>query len=166
MVKFLDEHKILLETLVPSDWTWGCELEGFISESDYEDITGDTPERDYYGDLEPNHEKLCDYFDNIIRKRCKNCDDSNSDVHDDGSLHPDDGELSFEYSTPVFKTLPSEYNGFCKFLEEILNDGFYTTDDCGFHHHLMYKYQQHFLHHLKHQQFFHLFLHQYEDLLI
>lgn len=139
MVKFLDEHKILLETLVPSDWTWGCELEGFISESDYDSAVGGSIHYDEYDEESyPDYDDLTKYFDDLIAEYCHNCVTSNGDAHSDGSLHPSSGELAFEYSTPVFKTLPSEYDGFISFLEGILDDGFYTTSACGFHHHLMY----------------------------
>lgn len=138
MVEFIDDHKILLETLIPSDWTWGCELEGFISKSDYhENVNGGYYDEDDDDDIDYND--LCNYFDNIIESYCSDCSTSNSEVHDDGSLHPNYDEYSFEYATPVFKTLPLEYSGFCKFLEEILSKGFFTTSACGFHHHLMYK---------------------------
>lgn len=135
MVKFLDEHKILLETLVPSDWTWGCELEGFIRKENYNEIFN-TSYGDY--DEDPDYDELCSYFDEKVHGYC-DCVTQEGDVHGDGSLHPDDDEFAFEYATPVFKTLPSEYDGFCDFLNDIIAEGdFYTTTACGFHHHLMY----------------------------
>ena len=147
--KLLDEHQVLVETLLPTEWTWGCELEGYqsnvLNDSDayYDNDDEDEDEDNDYReiDYEYLYDNTYDILMNYLKKNCDSSlfDDSHSEVHSDGSLSNIGDDLAFEWATPIFKATPKAFEGFVHTLYDLFKDGeIYTNDDCGFHHHLMY----------------------------
>lgn len=147
--KLLDEHQVLVETLLPTEWTWGCELEGYqrgaLSSYNYYNDDEDDEDEDNDDDSDIDYDYLYDEtYTLLIRYLRKNCsyelfDDSHSEVHSDGSLNNHGDDLAFEWATPIFKATPKAFEGFVHTLYNLLEDNeIYTDDDCGFHHHLMY----------------------------
>lgn len=149
--QILDEHQVLVETLLPTDWTWGCELEGYQqgvldSGYHYDDYDDDNEDDDYhYNNDDIDYDYLYeDLFSTLMDTLKDNCDKNlydahDSNVHEDGSVHNTDTDLGFEWSTPIFKSYPKAFEGFVHTLYDLLKyDNIYTTKDCGFHHHLMY----------------------------
>ena len=137
MIKdLLDEHQVLLETLLPSEWTWGCELEFIMGSELYEEITNESYV-EYDG---PNYYKTNEYMIDIINRYLPNKFDSNdSKMQDDGSLRASDDDVPLEWASPIFEAKPEYFQAIVKFLKQILHEGCYTNDSCGFHHHLMFK---------------------------
>ena len=146
--KLLDEHQVLVETLLPTEWTWGCELEGYnkyaLPSRDY-DYEDDEDEDDDYDSDDIDYDYYYDETYSLLMRCLRdNCDsdlydDSKSDVHSDGSLENHDSDLAFEWATPIFKATPKAFEGFIHTLYDLLErDEIYTDEDCGFHHHLMY----------------------------
>lgn len=143
--KLLDEHQVLVETLLPTEWTWGCELEGYQRGAINNSYAYDDEDEDEDYDDDDDYSYLYDEtYDTLINCLEKNCDsnlydDSHSEVHSDGSLNNIGNNLAFEWATPIFKATPKAFEGFVHTLYDLFKDGeIYTNDDCGFHHHLMY----------------------------
>ena len=136
---FLDEHQVLLETLLPTEWTWGCELECIMPSDLYYEVTNEDYD-DNYDDVD--YSRLNDYFIETLNDCMPEHIEYNydsSDVHGDGSVHPTlNSDVPMEWASPVFKARPEYFQGFIKFLKTILYNGVYTNDTCGFHHHLMF----------------------------
>ena len=148
MVKeILDEHQVLLETLLPSEWTWGCELEFIMDNELYENIIGDSyypgDEDNDYDDGDPvaygsTNDYMIDTLNECMPAKIKfNYKDSK--MQGDGSVHPNNAlDVPLEWASPIFKAKPEYFQSFVKFLSKILDEGCSTNDSCGFHHHLMF----------------------------
>ena len=142
--------KILEETLLTNDFTFGFELEAIVS--GYSSVLDSV--RDYFDsddyDMDDadsdSTEVLKDYFDSFLygqfnsHRTNKNIS-GDSRVHDDSSVQHNDADtdgFTFEYSSPVLKANPENFARVIHLLKQMKKDGIYTNNTCGFHHHIKF----------------------------
>ena len=130
----LEQFQRLDEKLLTSEFTFGFELEAICNDSS---ICYDI-------------DNIKDYIDEQLTKNVtkeqRNKLGGHSDIHQDSSVrgdYEDNGdddysneEMSFEYGSPIFPCTPYWFNRVITTLRNLINNGFYTNDTCGFHHHL------------------------------
>ena len=132
-----EQFQRLDEKLLTSEFTFGFELEAICNDSS----------------ICYNIDRIKDYIDDLLvkdvdSKQVKKLA-GKSAIHQDSSVHGDyedsdyddddereREELSFEYGSPIFPCTPFWFNKVVKTLRNMINNGFYTNDSCGFHHHL------------------------------
>ena len=121
--------KILDEGLLRSDFTFGFELEAFVSEGSdlMDEVRNSDDEYDY----------ITDFLNGFFSKNGMTSLKTVARTHHDGSLEDYTG-LPFEYSSNIYQVTPQNIEGLIKSLNEILNEGVFTNDTCGFHHHLKF----------------------------
>lgn len=132
--QLLEQFQRLDEKLLTSEFTFGFELEAICNDSSL-----------YY-----DQDNIKDYIDNLLvsgtSEKQKKELAGHSAIHKDESVHgnndeyddedSDGNEAPFEYGSPIFPCTPFWFNKVIKTLRDMMNDGFYTNNSCGFHHHL------------------------------
>ena len=133
--------KILEETLLTNEFTFGFELEAIVHE-DNNIVSEDS----WVNGNDDTEDDIKDYLDSFLygsfnNHRTNKNISGESDVHYDGSLqveeYGDDG-FSFEYSSPVLKATPENFARVIHMLKQMKKDGIYTNRTCGFHHHIKF----------------------------
>ena len=121
--------KILDEGLLRSDFTFGFELEAFVSEGSdlMDEVRNSDDEYDY----------ITDFLNSFFSKNGMTSLKVVARTHRDGSLSDETG-LPFEYSSNIYQVTPQNIEGLIKSLNEILDEGIFTNETCGFHHHLKF----------------------------
>lgn len=148
---FLNTYKILDESYIASDYTWGFELEGICT----------TPQKDHYlpsyhSNAEPEgtakelKDNLDELFDSanmvskesilkpIKKKQKEKWGNAYGNIGSDGSVRasPSKGGWSFEYASGVFQFSVKGALEVLKILyEELPKLNVYTNNTCGFHTH-------------------------------
>ena len=133
-----EQFQRLDEKLLTSEFTFGFELEAICNDSH----------------ICYSIDRIKEYIDDELVKGVDSTQAKKlagkSAIHQDSSVHGDvedsdydeededreREELSFEYGSPIFPCTPFWFNKVVKTLRSMINNGFYTNDSCGFHHHL------------------------------
>lgn len=134
--QLLEQFQRLDEKLLTSEFTFGFELEAICNDSD----------------LYRDQDDIKSYIDRLLvtgaSEKQKKELAGHSAIHRDESVHgdndeydPDDdysdgSETPFEYGSPIFPCTPFWFNRVIKTLRDMMHNGFYTNNSCGFHHHL------------------------------
>ena len=132
--QLLEQFQRLDEKLLTSEFTFGFELEAICNDSSL-----------YY-----DQDNIKDYIDNLLvsgtSEKQKKELAGHSAIHKDESVHGDNDEYDdedsegseapFEYGSPIFPCTPFWFNKVIKTLRDMMHNGFYTNNSCGFHHHL------------------------------
>ena len=147
--------KILEETLLTRDFTFGFELEGIVDNNSslFDEWRSDNAENYYHedegyeiDDYEMNDMAIKDYLDGYLygqfnnHKRNNNINNDSS-VHNDSSVQRNDEDYDgyeFEYSSPVLQAVPENFARVVHMLRCMRDDGIYTNSSCGFHHHIRF----------------------------
>lgn len=135
----------LLETLLKSEFKFGFELEGYVSnyddysygyegEYEYNEVTGEYDEIN----SDENYDESIDYdtlYNELSILFSKTFGDE-CEVESDGSL----GIGGFEFPSPIMSLTPINIKKCIEFLYNLPNNEFniYTDETCGFHTHISF----------------------------
>lgn len=135
----LEQYQQLDEQLLSSEFTFGFELEAILSY--------DSALHTVVNDMRRPFTGIKEHIDNLLysdmpEKYVKQIK-GESDIVRDGSVHQtshdyDEPDLEFEYSSPIIPLTPMWLDKVVKTLQTLLDEGVYTNDTCGFHHHLSF----------------------------
>lgn len=133
--------KILNETLLTNEFTFGFELEAIVSEDS--DIVS---EDSWVGGNDSTEDDIQYYLDTQLyssygKHRYNSKVKGESRIHQDSSVQVEelgDEGYPFEYSSPILPANPDNFARVIRLLKEMGKDGIYTNSSCGFHHHLAF----------------------------
>lgn len=121
--------QILDEGLLRSDFTFGFELEAFVD--DESELMNEIRESD------DDYDYITERIDSVLKSNGMTPVENSSRTHRDGSLEDPSG-LPFEYSSNVYQVTPKNIEGLINGLQQLLVEGIFTNESCGFHHHLRF----------------------------
>lgn len=133
--------KILEETLLTNEFTFGFELEAIVHEDN-----NIASEDSWVNGNDDTEDDIKDYLDSFLygefnsHHTNKNIS-GDSRVHDDSSVQHNDVDVNgftFEYSSPILKANPENFARVIHLLKQMKKDGIYTNNTCGFHHHIKF----------------------------
>ena len=140
--------KILNETLLTSEFTFGFELEGIVSGSSnlFDEWAENVDMNAYDMNEDDKDNAIKDYFDyQLYSKFNKHLTNrhisSDSSVHGDSSVHSNTDyshDYPFEYSSPVLSAVPENFARVIHLLKHLKDYKIYTNNTCGFHHHVKF----------------------------
>ena len=135
----LEQYQQLDEQLLSSEFTFGFELEAILSY--------DSALHTVVSDMRRPLTSIKEHIDNLLysdmpEKYVKQIK-GESGITRDGSVHQtshdyDEPDLEFEYSSPIIPLTPMWLGKVVKTLQTLLDEGVYTNESCGFHHHLSF----------------------------
>ena len=124
--------QVLDEGLLRSDFTFGFELEAFVDENS--ELFAELQNTDSSSD---EYDYITDFLNGFFSKNGMTSTKVVARTHRDGSLSDETG-MPFEYSSNIYQVTPQNIEGLIKSLNEILDEGIFTNETCGFHHHLKF----------------------------
>ena len=151
---------ILLEKLLKSNFTFGFELEGCAYGDSWDEYNnGYTYDEDEDGyiddDYEDEYNLETDYsyqasgslarainnqLNDMLNRGVPTKNMKYGTIDSDVSIDPSNSnDYTFEYASPVLKCTPQNFQRVINMLASLNENGFYTNDTCGFHHHLSWE---------------------------